>query len=54
MPSKKKKISLLGTCLIDCNGNYIGIGIGIKRNTRCYNVIFITIHLFGDNIIIEY
>ena len=34
--------------LVDCNGDYIGIGIGITRNTRCCNVILITIHLFGD------
>ena len=39
--------------MINCNSNYIGIGIGIIRNTRCYNIIFITIHLFGDNILIE-
>jgi len=39
--------------LVDCNGNYIGIRIGITRNTRYCNVIIITIHLFGDNTIIE-
>ena len=42
-------------CLVDCNGNYIGIGIGIDitRNTKCCNVMLITIYLFGDNTIIE-
>lgn len=39
--------------LVDCNGNYIGIRIGLIRNIRCCNVILITIHLFGDNAIIE-
>ena len=39
--------------LVNCNGNYIGIEIDITKNTRCYNVIFITIHLFGDNTKIE-
>ena len=43
--------------LIDCNGNCIGIGIGIgigiTSNTRCYNVILITIHLLDKNTIIE-
>ena len=34
--------------LIGCNGDYIGIGIGITRNTRCCNIILITIHLFDD------
>ena len=43
----------LWVCLVDCNGNYIGMRICITRNTRCYNVMLITIHLFGDNIIIE-
>ena len=41
------------TRLVDYNGNYIQIGIGIIRNKRCYNVILITIHLFGDNIIVR-
>ena len=36
--------------LVDCNSNYIGIGIDITRNTKCCNVILIIIHLFGDNI----
>ena len=36
---------------VDCNGDYIGIDI--TRNTRCCNVMLITIHLFGDNTIIE-
>jgi len=39
--------------LVDCNGNYIRIRIGIIRNKRRCNVKLITIHLFGDNIIIE-
>ena len=39
--------------LVDCNGNYIKIRIYIIRNTKCCNVMLITIHLFGDNIIIE-
>ena len=43
----------LMTHLVDCKGNYIGIGIDIIKNKRWYNVIFITIHLFGNNIIIE-
>ena len=45
----------LKTHLVDCNSNYIGIGIGvgITKNTRRCNVILITIHLFGDNTIIE-
>ena len=44
---------IIGTRLIDCNSNYIGLGIGIIRNTKCRNIILITIHLFGDNTIIE-
>ena len=46
--------------LVDYNDNYIGIGIGIEigigitRNTKYCNVIFIAIHLFDDNIIIEF
>ena len=39
--------------LVDCNGDYIRIEIDITRNTRCFNVILITIHLFGDNTRIE-
>ena len=39
--------------LVNYNCNYIGIGIGITRNTICCNVILITIHLFGNNTIIE-
>ena len=39
--------------MIDWDGNYIGIGIGITSNTKCCNVILITIHLFGNNTIIE-
>ena len=39
--------------LIDCNGNCIGIGIGITSNTRCYNIILITTHLLDNNTIIE-
>ena len=38
---------------INSNCNYIGIGIGITRYTRRYNVILTTIHLSGDNTIIE-
>ena len=34
--------------LVDCNDDYIGIEICITMNTRCCNVILITIHLFGD------
>ena len=45
--------SFLKTCLVDCNGDYIGIWIVIRRNTRCCNVMPITIHLFGDNTRIE-
>ena len=44
---------LIMVYLVDCNDNYIGIRIGIIKNTRCCNVILITIHLFGDNTIIE-
>ena len=39
--------------LVDCNSNYIGIWIDIIRNTKCYNVMLITIYLFGNNTIIE-
>ena len=39
--------------LVDYKDNRIGIRIDIIRNTKCCNVIFITIHLFGDNTIIE-
>ena len=39
--------------LVNCNGNYIEIGINITKNTKCCNVMLITIHLFGDNTIIE-
>ena len=39
--------------LVDCNNNYIGIGIYITKNIRRYNVMLITIHLFGNNTIIE-
>ena len=34
-----------------CNDNYIKIGIDIIRNIKCCNIILITIHLFGDNIL---
>ena len=44
---------LIMVYLVDCNDNYIGIRISIIKNTRCCNVILITIHLFGDNTIIE-
>ena len=43
-----------GHVLTDCIDNYIGIGIDITRTIRCCNVIFITIHLFGDNTKIEH
>ena len=39
--------------MINCNGNYTGIGIGITKNTKCGNVIFITIYFFDDNTIIK-
>ena len=39
--------------LVDCNSNYIGIGIDITRNTKYCNVMIITIYLFGDKTIIE-
>lgn len=39
-------ISLLRICLVDCNDDYIGIRIGIRRNTRYCN-------LLGDNTRIE-
>ena len=39
--------------LVDYNGNFIRIEICIIRNTRCCNVMLITIHLFDDNTIIE-
>ena len=38
-------------CLVDCNSNYIGIGMDITRNIKCCNVMHITIHLFGNNIL---
>ena len=41
--------TLLRTCLIDCNNDYIGIEICITRNARCCNVILITIDLFSNN-----
>ena len=43
----------LKPCLVNCNSNYIGIRIDITKNTRCCNVMLITIYLFGDNTIIE-
>ena len=46
-------ISKLRTCLIDCNDDYIGIGIAITRNARRCNVIIIPIKLFGNLIVIE-
>jgi len=39
--------------LVDCNDNYIRIGICIIRNTIHYNVMLIIIYLFGNNTIIE-
>ena len=41
------------TRLVKCNGNYIGIRIDIIRNTKYCNVMFIIIHSFSDNTIIE-
>ena len=35
---------------VNCNSNYIGIGMDITRNIKCCNVMHITIHLFGNNI----
>ena len=49
----KSYILLLRTCLVDYNSNYIRIGICVTRNTRYCNIIFIVIHLFGNNTIIE-
>ena len=40
-------------CLVDCNDNYIRIGICIIRDTRRCNVMLITFHLFCDDTIIE-
>ena len=37
--------------MVNCNDNYIKIGIDIIRNIKCCNIILITIHLFGDNIL---
>ena len=39
--------------LVDYNGNYIEIRICIIRNKKWCNIVLITIHLFGDNTIIE-
>ena len=39
-------------CLFGMFGR-LWVGIYITKNTRCYNVIFITIHLFGNNTIRE-
>ena len=44
---------ILRARLINCNGNYIRTIIDITRNTKCCNVMLITIHLGNDNIIIE-
>ena len=38
-------------CLVDYNGNYIEIKIGITKNIWCCNVKLITIYLFGDDTI---
>ena len=46
-------IQKLRTHLVRCNGYYTVIGISITKNKRKYNVITITIHLFGDNTWIE-
>ena len=53
IPLEPRNNKLLRALLVDCNGSYIGIGICITSNTRYYNVIFITIHLFDNNTIIE-
>ena len=45
--------SFLRAHLVDRNSNYIGIGIDITRNAKRCNIMLITIHLFGDNTIIE-
>ena len=37
---------ILKARLVDFNDDYIGIRTGITTNTRCCNVILITIHLF--------
>ena len=53
---KKKKESpqeSIRARLVDCNDDYIGIGIYIIRDARCCNVIIIRIQLFGSPIIIE-
>ena len=39
--------------MVDYNDNYIGIEIGIIKNTRHYDVMLIIIYLFGNNTIIE-
>jgi len=49
----KTLASFLRAHLVDCNGNYIGIGINITRNAKFCYIMVITIHLFGDNITIE-
>ena len=41
--------TMLRAHLVRCNGYYTVIRISIIRNKRCYNVIIISIHLFGDN-----
>ena len=49
----KTLASFLRAHLVYCNDNYIGIGIDITRNAKFCNIMVITIHLFGDNTIIE-
>ena len=49
---RKVRIKLRGR-LVDCNDDYIRIGIDITRNKRCCNVIIIHIQLFGNPIVIE-
>ena len=51
--SPREITKTLRTRLIDYNDDYIGIEISITINTRYYNIIFITIHLFDDNTITE-
>ena len=43
----------LSARFVDCNDDYIGIGMDITRNAKCYNVIIIPIQLFGNPIVIE-
>ena len=51
--TEKVVINTLKACLVEYNGDYIGIGICITNNIRCCNVLLVIVHLFGDNTIIE-